>query len=172
MCSTAAYHWREMPQVSFLSWQNFCHDKITFVATEYFCHDKTFVMTYICHDKSFVATKDVFFCDKHMFVMTKMIHVAAPTNDSNGQFNTALQCYASHCTYVCFAQLEICFCFFSTFMSPSVLELLHTCSIKPLPAPWQYSAVCVAFILLLKPVVCVRSFTGGLVYIFPKNRTK
>ena len=41
------YHWREMPQVSVLSQQNFCHDKHMFVMTNgcvmtkhIFCHDK------------------------------------------------------------------------------------------------------------------------------------
>ena len=41
-----------------------------------------FVATKIrCHDKRFVATKDVFRSDKHVFVATKIILVAAPAND-------------------------------------------------------------------------------------------
>ena len=70
------YHRRELPQISFLSRQNFCHDKhmsrqkcaccdkssvakkMMFVAKQIFCHDKTLVMTNIRHDKHhFVATK-------------------------------------------------------------------------------------------------------------------
>ena len=57
------YHWRELPQVSFLSRQMFCRDK-----------------------HAFVATKDVFCRNKHVFVVTfvavKIILVAAPTNDN------------------------------------------------------------------------------------------
>ena len=74
-----------------------CHNKMMFVVTEYFCCDKSFVMTNICllktclswqkicHDKlTFVETKYVFCCDKHAFAVTKMILVAAPTNDGWG----------------------------------------------------------------------------------------
>ena len=48
-CSTVAYHWWQRPQVSFLSWQKFRHDKVT-----------KLVMTNVCHDKSYVATKMCF----------------------------------------------------------------------------------------------------------------
>ena len=84
-----------------------CH-KYHFVATKvlsqqaYFCHSKRrvllwqiwFVMTkgslcnkyllrqtYFCHNKRFVATKDVLSRQKRVFVVTKMVLVAAPTND-------------------------------------------------------------------------------------------
>ena len=53
-------HWQELPQVSFLLQQKFCHDKHMLVTTKHvFCHDKSmFVATDICHDKHrFVATK-------------------------------------------------------------------------------------------------------------------
>ena len=145
------YHWLELPQVSFLSWQKFCHDKHVycdkhmFVATKHiFCHDKsmlvmtsyntlTFVTINTClswQDRSFVVTKvclslsqqilvvtniilsrQMFCRDNHnfvttklvflqqayfrrykrcvlsrqTFVATKMIFVAAPTNDRQGQ---------------------------------------------------------------------------------------
>ena len=47
-----SYHWRELPQVSFLSRQKFCRDKIMFVATN-ICRDKNI----FCHNKhDFVAT--------------------------------------------------------------------------------------------------------------------
>ena len=36
------YHWRELPQVSFLSRQNFCRDKDVFA-----CRDITFVLKYL-----------------------------------------------------------------------------------------------------------------------------
>ena len=39
------------------------------------------VTTYFCHDKTFVATNCVCRC-KHVFVMSKIILVAAPANDS------------------------------------------------------------------------------------------
>ena len=61
-----AYHWLELPQVSFLSRQ-----------TRLLSRQK-----YACRDKTFVATKDVFCHDKHVFVATKMILVAAPANDT------------------------------------------------------------------------------------------
>ena len=59
-------------QVSFLLRQNVCHDKTV-------SHDERFLMTSI-----FLSQQEMFCCDKHMFVMTKIILVAAPTNDSNG----------------------------------------------------------------------------------------
>ena len=91
-----AYHWRELPQVSFLSWQNFCHnkhvffwrDKHMFVVTKHvFCHNKSMlVVTKIfCHDKhNFVATNIILswqkFChDKHTLAMTKDMFVVTST---------------------------------------------------------------------------------------------
>ena len=102
----------KLPQVSFLLWQKFCHNKHMFVMTKhifcceksmfaktkclswqnYVCYDKIFLSQQnfgckffvvvtntcllqqkICHDKhTFVARKDVFCCDKHMFIMTKV----------------------------------------------------------------------------------------------------
>jgi len=76
-----------------LSWQNFCHDKLTFVATntclswkkrllsleKYACCDKTFVMTNTCLSKHiFVTTKFLSWqtCSchgKHNFVMTNVL---------------------------------------------------------------------------------------------------
>ena len=43
------YHWRELPQVAFLSRQKhiFCRDKSTLVATKYLSRDKTFVATHL-----------------------------------------------------------------------------------------------------------------------------
>ena len=80
------YHWWELPQVSFLLQQRVWNMPLSrqnksFFATGIFFRNKTF-----CH--TFVATKEVFCCDKHMFVMTKlvatkMILVAAPTNDTS-----------------------------------------------------------------------------------------
>ena len=103
-CLPKFYHWRELPQVSFLSWQKFCHDKRV-------CHDKTGLLSqqkYACRDKSFVMTElclsqqnnclwltyclwqkwTKIVCDKNnnchdnFFVATKMILVAAPTSDN------------------------------------------------------------------------------------------
>ena len=88
------YHWRELPQVSFLSTQNtsfvatkvclprqkyVCRNKHTFVATE-ICLRHVFVATNISRDKSmlvateiFVAT-EIYVCrDKHTFVATKVL---------------------------------------------------------------------------------------------------
>ena len=52
-----SYHWRELPQVSFLSRQTFCRDKhvrqnMSFISTK-ICLSR---QTYFCGDKSFVAT--------------------------------------------------------------------------------------------------------------------
>ena len=100
--ATHTSHWRELPQVSFLSWEKFCRNKHvfvtpglvpSFVATKvcwswqnlsrqtYFCHDKImFIATkvvsrqaYFCHDKHvFVATKHVFCYNKSVLVTTNM----------------------------------------------------------------------------------------------------
>ena len=56
------YHWQELPQVSFLSWQI------------HVCHDKTHLLSwqkYTCSNKTFVTTK--FCCDRHVFVTTKVL---------------------------------------------------------------------------------------------------
>ena len=101
--------WRELPQVSFLlrqkfccdkrwtyaccdktfdvtklclSQQNICHDKHNRVTTNFCCCDKhNFVTTkvllwhaYFCHDKKCV-------CHDRSFLATKLILVAAPSND-------------------------------------------------------------------------------------------
>ena len=96
-----AYHWRELPQVSFWSRQKFCRYKHCFVATkDVFCRDKSMLSATkrlsnrcVCRDKTcrdkhtFAARKHVFCRDKHVFcrhktfVATKMILVAAPAND-------------------------------------------------------------------------------------------
>ena len=68
------YHWRELPQVSFLSTQN-----TSFVATE-ICLRHVFVATNISRDKSmlvateiFVATEIYVYRDKHTFVATTVL---------------------------------------------------------------------------------------------------
>ena len=64
---------------------HFCRDKHVFVTTKHvFCRDKK----YACRDKTFVPTKlclsrQIF--DKHLFVATKTILVAAPANDTRGR---------------------------------------------------------------------------------------
>ena len=74
------YHWRELPQVSFLSPQTrVCRDKTRLLSRQkYTCRDKTFVPTKLCLSKQniFVATKllsrQTRVCrDKHTFVATK-----------------------------------------------------------------------------------------------------
>ena len=80
------YHWRELPQVSFLSRQNayFCHDKTHLLSRQkYACRDKNnkhvFFVTNICRSKRFCPGKKYFlaakiFCrDKHYFVATNII---------------------------------------------------------------------------------------------------
>ena len=96
----------------YLSWQTcVCHNKSFVLQQAYFCHDKRCVLlrqshvccdksmhpsrqNYVCCDKTilsqqfffrdkhtFVTTKNVF-CHDKTFVATKMILLAAPTNDS------------------------------------------------------------------------------------------
>ena len=80
---TWLYHWRELPQVSFL------------------LRRLSSRQMYACHDKSFVATsifllRQAYFCpDKHVFCpclsrpnvcRDKMILVAGPANDRNHPF--------------------------------------------------------------------------------------
>ena len=65
-----------------LSWQ-----RMFFLRQTRVCHKSKLVMTYICHDKSSVTTKiclsqQNFCCNKHTFVVTKMILVAALANDT------------------------------------------------------------------------------------------
>ena len=74
------YHWRELPQGSFLSRQKLCcdkhvcRDKHIFVVTKVLLQQTRLLLwwKYACHDKSFVATK-IFCCDKQNFVMTKVV---------------------------------------------------------------------------------------------------
>ena len=69
------YHWRDLPQVSFLLWQKFCRESMLamtelllwqiyvcrnkiLLAWQKFCHDRYLVQqTHVCCDKSFGATK-------------------------------------------------------------------------------------------------------------------
>ena len=60
------YHWRERPQVSFLSRQ------------KYACRDKTFLVAKVCLSRQNYVCRS-----KHVFVATKLILVAAPANDSH-----------------------------------------------------------------------------------------
>ena len=98
---------RDKTMQIFLSRQKFCQDKRNFVATTIlsrlkmcfvadakdFVSEKkrtNFCYDIICREKRFVAAsillswqKDVFCRDKHVFVVTKIIRVAAPANDTN-----------------------------------------------------------------------------------------
>ena len=75
------YHWRELPQISFLLRQKFSRDKYVFVATKYVFCCCFFVFLsrqkYACRDKTFVATKfylsqQIRVCrDKHTFSCEK-----------------------------------------------------------------------------------------------------
>ena len=75
------YHWRELPQVSFLLRQMFCCNKTLFccdksmlVMTKKLCHDKP---NYVCCDEAFVVTniillRQTFCCGKLTFVGTNI----------------------------------------------------------------------------------------------------
>ena len=66
-----AYHWRELPQVSFLLWQRrICRDKMCFVTTKLSLW-LLFWQAYFCCNKHVFPEKTSFFvCDKSMLVMT------------------------------------------------------------------------------------------------------
>ena len=73
------FHWRELPQVYFLSQQKYCRDKHLFcrdkgmlAATIFFCRDTTFLVINICRDKTFLTTSILLSRQKTCFVMTNM----------------------------------------------------------------------------------------------------
>ena len=80
------YHWRELPQVTFLLRQKFCRDKDVFIVTNMSQHNFVATKHVFSHDKGMlVATKllsqqNIFVTIK-CFVATKIILVAAPAND-------------------------------------------------------------------------------------------
>ena len=84
--------WQIFVTTNVLLWQKFCCDHHTFVTTNnLFCHNTCLswqANDLLCHDKSmFVMTNTCLsqqtrVCCNKTFVMTKMILVAAPTNDS------------------------------------------------------------------------------------------
>ena len=77
------YHWRELPQVSFLLWQTrVCRDKTRLLLWQkYACRDKLLSwQAYFC--RNIVATNSSHGCRDKTCVMTKMILVAAPADDT------------------------------------------------------------------------------------------
>ena len=80
------YHWRELPQVSFLSQQKFCFDKHVFccnksmlATTKVFVETKTLSVvtklclsrqTRVCHEENFVVTSILLLQQKTCFVVT------------------------------------------------------------------------------------------------------
>ena len=84
------YHWRELPQVSFLSRQMFCRGTRLFVSMfavtkllsqqNYVSRQNIFVVTHICRDKNvFVTTKvlsrQAYFCRDKRRVLSQQTHV-------------------------------------------------------------------------------------------------
>ena len=77
--SEKEYHWRELPQASFLSQQKFCHNKhvswqnTSFVATKVCLlqQQKMSWQNYVCCNKAFVTTN--IWCDKLVFVTTNFV---------------------------------------------------------------------------------------------------
>ena len=93
------YHWRELPQLSFLSRQTgVCLDKHVFVETKHvFCRDKIMFVETIFLRQIFCRNKHVFFATSillsrqktyfvptKLFVSTKMILMVAPASDRVG----------------------------------------------------------------------------------------
>ena len=76
-----SYHWRKLPQVSFLSRQNtsFVATKVCLLLSRHnsVCRNKIYLsrQAYFCHDKIRV-------CLYKRFVATKIILVAAPANNT------------------------------------------------------------------------------------------
>ena len=82
------YHWWELPQVSLLSRQKFCHDKHVFCRNKHvFCHDKNMLVATkllsqqncVCHDKRVCHNKPFFttnistkLCRDKIFVATSI----------------------------------------------------------------------------------------------------
>ena len=99
--SPLPYHWRDLPQISFLSRQNdfFCRDKSMLVVVM----SRQKVCTFFGRNKhSFVATKHVCYRDK------KMILVAAPADDSYQQFSSCYRRYLYRNSRVTAAKLCHC----------------------------------------------------------------
>jgi len=79
------YHWRELPQVSFLSRQTCVwREKQVFVATKIWLSppNKIEYGPGVCRDKSFVATK--YFCRDKIRVLTRQPPVCRDKNDTCG----------------------------------------------------------------------------------------
>ena len=123
-CDARRYHWRELPPVSFLSRQKcLSRQNPSFVATKV-CLSR---QNGICRNKIFLLTKAYFCLDKHVFVATKMILVAAPTIDTvtvspwhlvswSGLLN-----YSCHCSKV----LPSAFFFLAFFFGGCLLSVAH-----------------------------------------------
>ena len=78
------YHWRELPQVSFLSRQKFCHQKTHLLSWQkYACRNKhVFTESNICRDKSFITiilSWQRCCHNKHIFIMAKQVFVVTNT---------------------------------------------------------------------------------------------
>ena len=70
-------HWRELPQVSFLSRQTRLLSR-----QKYACHDKAFVTTKLCWSSvAKLLLRQNYVCRYKTFVATKIILVAAPSSD-------------------------------------------------------------------------------------------
>ena len=75
------YHWRELPQVSFLSRQTFCRDKHTFVTTRHVLSRQTRV----CRNKNDTCGSSRQWYDKSMLVALCDKHVLVATNVFRGK---------------------------------------------------------------------------------------
>ena len=87
---TEVYHWRELPQVSFLLQQRCCRLKHVSQQTRA-CRDKRRVLSrqkYACSEKTYFLLKlclsrqNIFVATNTCFVATKMMLVAPPANDT------------------------------------------------------------------------------------------
>ena len=138
-----------------LSWQTrVCHDKsmlvMTKLVTAKLCLSRQiFVMTTVLSQQTKVlsqqAIKDVFCCDKDMFVTTNIILVAAPANDTSQPFQrlVSVSFYAS-LLQVCWEQLH----------NP----LLAVVSLRTLCCPFYASLLQVCWEQLHNPLLAVVSF--------------
>ena len=109
-----AYHWRELPQVSFLSWHTFCRKKhVSFVST-----NPSFVMTKVslssqnfCHAKN-ILSQQKFCLYKHNFVTTNNFVMTKVLSQAYFSHDKRLVCHDKHfyCNKIMFVMTKDVFC--------------------------------------------------------------
>ena len=87
--TAVACHWRELPQVSFLSRQTFCRDKLTRV----------------CRDRRCLLSRQKYVCrDRHIFVATKLLYLSRQTYLQNNSKGETWQSQKNNNIYISFTK--------------------------------------------------------------------